>query len=955
MILALLLQELEHAQPRMREVHLAWSSLRSAPTEELFDALSELLDFLARFDQAVASCGLTGLSDYLGLIRELVQASILSTSDPDQSTLERTHRLESLGVWLLQVRDYLQSPGEASTVESMASLLLEEPYAIDAQRVQSVVSKLLAPELAADFPTSGAGARQHPFDADFSLATSDIDPDQLAAFLAEAPRQTAQLEAAVVAWSLGAASQALVKDAQRSAHTLKGSGYILGLQGIGKLAHRLEDILDIAMRDAAGAQTPNASLVRDVMDTVFCLQQMIGYVQGTDEAPAAAEGMTQRLLTWIQWLEKQSEPNSIATAPEFANTPVAAKKQSRSPSLQNRSAKLGLLIGSDQLDKLIRYSGQIVLHNERAAHLVEDTEGWLKEIERTNQLLIQGCQELELLAGRQQLEYSTGKEGSEDFDPLELERFSAIQTLAHALDEKVRDNTLLLDHVRRIAEQSANLLREDRYALVGQRQNLMALRTVEVGTIASRLKHTVHQTAVAAGLNVSLEITGEEIRMDQDVLQRLAEPLLHLLRNAVDHGIEPVNERRLADKPETGSVRVDFARDGQNVSIRIMDDGRGLDLEAIARKAVSLGLLAADAAPTESQVQRLIFQPGFSTRDTITETSGRGMGLDIVNDRIIQLGGHINIDSVAGFGCHITLLLPAISGARHALLVRCGDSAYALPSQNIQTIVPAGVAYISTCAQGLELQLEGINFKLQALSDWLQQRTLDRLDLRAYAERCTIIVLRGVGENTALLVDAALHFHELMVQEVGQLVRSLGGLQGASVLADGSPVFLLDLPALARTAGQPVPKRAVGAIAVSKRAPSVLVVDDSWTARLAMKQLLEDTGFRVATASNGNLALEAIRQSVPDLVITDLEMPHLNGLELTIRLRAYPTWAGIPLLMLTSRSAEKHKAQAFEAGVSHYLTKPYQDQDLLACVRALLREQTKTSALAQTLRIDVPA
>lgn len=703
-------------------------------------------------------------------------AVILAISDPDQWTLEYSQRLESLGGWIHQVRDYLQAPGEASTVESMAALLLAEPCPMDALTVQSAVTKLLAPELIADMTMADAAAPQEPFDSDFSLATTDVDAAQLAAFLADAPLQNAQLE--------------------------------------------------MAMLNAASSKLPNADLVRDVMNALFCLQQMVGYLQGTDDAPTETEAIALRLLSWIHWLEAQSEAFGVTPVPEFKAVPVAANSPSLVLLSQPALVNQGLQIGSDHLDKLIRRSGQVLMHNERAAQHSGDTEVWLKEVDRTNQLLIQGCLELELLAGRQQLASANNIEGSEDFDPLELERFNAIQTMARALDEKARDNTLLMDRIRSIAKQTANPLREDRYELVSQRQDLMALRTAEVRTIASRLKRNVHQTGLSAARSVSLEITGEDVRMDQEVLRRLAEPLLHLLRNAVDQGIEPANERRVADKADIGSIRVDFARDGQNISIRIIDDGRGLDLKAISRKAISLGLLAADATPSEAQLHRLILQHGFSTRDTITETPGRDMGLDIVNDRILQLGGQINIESVSGFGCQFTLLLPAVTGARHALLVRCGDTAHALPSQNVHTIIPAGAAEMQAGAKGLELQYAGQKLKLQALSNWLHLSRLNGSAFQAYAKRCSIIVLKGMPEDTALLVDAALHFHELMVQEVGQLVRSLGSLQGAAVLADESPVFLLDLPALARTADQPVHIRTV-AVAVSKAPPCILVVDDS--------------------------------------------------------------------------------------------------------------------------------
>jgi chemosensory pili system protein ChpA (sensor histidine kinase/response regulator) len=526
-----------------------------------------------------------------------------------------------------------------------------------------------------------------------------------------------------------------------------------------------------------------------------------------------------------------------------------------------------------------------------------------------------------------------------------MERFNAIQSMARTLEEKAHDNMLLLDRARGIAAQSAHLLREEHYALAEQRQDLMVLRSVEVRTIVSRLKRTVHQTAIFTGRKVSLEVSGEDVRIDAGVLHRLVEPLLHLLRNAVDHGIETADERRVADKPETGAIRVDFARDGQNIVIRIIDDGRGLDLRAIARKAIAAGLIAADASLSDTHLQRLVLLPGFSTRDAIDETSGRGIGLDIVNDRILQLSGQLEIDSVEGFGCHFTLRLPALSGARHALLVSCNELTYALPSQNVQLVIPPGIATFTSSEDRLAVTRDGQNFRAHSLSQWLDLEAVDTALPPTDAARCATVILRGMDENIALIVDSAQDFRELMVQGVGRVTHSLGGLQGVAVMPDGSPVFVLDLPALARAAGQPDTQRLRSRPGIVQRSPSILVVDDSWAIRLAMKQLLEDAGYRVATASDGSLALESIRQVQPDLVIADLEMPHMNGLELARKLRDYPLWAGIPMIMLSSRSAEKHQLLAFEAGVTQYLTKPYQNHELLRHVRNLLN----THAQARTL------
>ena len=325
--------------------------------------------------------------------------------------------------------------------------------------------------------------------------------------------------------------------------------------------------------------------------------------------------------------------------------------------------------------------------------------------------------------------------------------------------------------------------------------------------------------------------------------------------------------------------------------------------------------------------------PGFSTRVQVTQTSGRGVGMDVVNERLRQLQGELQIHSVRGQGSEFRMSVQANSGVVHAVLMSCADAIFAIPSDMVETIIPASQARYRVAADGQKLlQYADQEIPANVLADWLQ------MEGEAPAAQHTPVIVRILGRPTALLVDAVLDARELILQGVGRLVRRVGGLSYAALTSDARVIFLLELQALQNGAERTGPSE--GARRMRERAriapTRLLVVDDAWAVRMTMKQLLEDAGYRVDTAHNGNAALDSLRRSTPDLVITDLEMPDLNGLELARRMRGFPAWADIPLIMVTSRSADKHRRAAMEAGVGLYLTKPYRDADLLAHVHTLL-------------------
>ena len=960
-MIELLRAEFAQDVPTAKETLAQWELTPARPPPGVIDMIS----LLARFAQAVETVGLHGLAGYLMLVSHFTDSLLARTElapDPTRDAQSESEEAADLAVgiiWLGQWVDeavaYLENPAHPLIVEHMASYLALCPAPFEAEQVLELASLLLtAPEAMGEGADGEGELLKLATQDDISLNTDDVDPELLHALLADAPQQLAQLEAAVAKWGDGQCSDHDMVEALRSAHTFKGSGNIIGLPGIGRLAHRLEDILEFALEGIRSGEAAPAGLSRDVMQAVHCLEQMVGHLQGDEAPPDNAVEVLQSLLDWVAQIRSgntmQPVPDRVS---ETSLTPAAlSDEQLDAPSMPFARAsgrpkddggapKAGdatvMRVGVTQLSRLLRRAGQSIIHTERLSNLLADADNWLLALERNNQLMANRLRELDLMVNSQVVQLREAQAEHANFDPLELDRYDALHGLSRFIGETARDSTAMVQQARESTTKSTAILRDESYALVDQHRELLAARMVAAKTIVPRLKRTVAQTAIATGRKVALQISGEDVVIDADVLARLAEPLLHLLRNAVDHGIESPQDRVYAGKPEQGTVQLDFQRVGDEVVLRVSDDGRGLDLVAIEAKAVSYGLIDAVGAMAEPELARLILHPGFTTRDKVTETSGRGVGMDIVNDRITALKGRLDIDSADGLGSFFTVHVPVSSGVAQALVVECAGESVALPLEQVHSIVAAGLAEFQAHAAGINIRYGDEVYPAYALAQWLEVEEYSTEDVLERAPKWIVVLARGSTGMIALLVDAVHESRELILQEVGRLTRRVQGVIGAALRADGRPLFLMGVTDLQRAASAP---RRMGNTAALRRRLQVarthiLVVDDAWSVRRSMQQLLEDAGYEVATAADGYDALDRLRAKTPALVITDLEMPNLNGLELTRRMREIPQWAEIPVVMITSRTSAKHRDEGLRAGVNVYLTKPYQDAELLAQVRTL--------------------
>ncbi len=901
--------------------------------------IEPMLGFIERSIMASALVGLHGWGGYLQQIAEFAAGQIAAPRAPALAWLEG---------WLVPAQGYLQSPATPASTTVILNYLRSCPQQPDESMLELLGEMLLVPPALAAEELAAANA---PLEAaqpeDVSLATDEVDTGLLSAMLVDAPEQLDKLLVHLEHLAAGIASVPQLIEAQRIAHTFKGSGNIIGLPGIGRLAHRLEDVMEWALESVEKGHAVNPLAVRDMQHAVSVLQHMVAHLQGEEAPPSQAQECLQRLLDWVGWIRDGSVNDQTPEALAGGGVELADMGAVQAGSQVGSGATAAgapaadvqtLRVGVDRLSRVLRRSGQSIINVQRFSQFVRDADERLGALELHHAQLNIRLRELEQTVDKQVVQLHEKRETGEGFDPLEMDRYDALHGLSRFVSEAVQDELEFAREAKKYLVRSIQLLRDEDHSLREQHRELLQARLVPVKTVVARLKRNVAQTASSTGKQAQLVVVGDSTTLDADVLTRLTEPLLHLLRNAVDHGIETPEDRLMLGKPEVGTVTLSFRRSGQEVEVICADDGRGLDLPTVYDKAVEYGLIAAGTQLSEDELRRLILRPGFSTKGEVTEVSGRGVGMDVVNDRVSALKGRLEIDSKPYEGTSFTLHVPVSTGATQSLIVSCAGEWVALPADQVVQAMAADEVKLRLTDGKVYLDHLGMAYPAYSLGVWLGFE--DAMDLMAHSKPC--VMVKAATGTIALVVDAVIDARELILQDVGRLTRRIPGVVGGAMRADGKPMFVLDVPALERAARASV--RVTASLALRKRLAvkktRVLVVDDALSVRRSMEQLLEDAGYEVTSANDGFLALDSMRDKPPAIVLTDLEMPHLNGLDLTKRIREVPSFMGMPVIMITSRATDKHRDLAHEAGVDLYLTKPYTDATLLEHVRRLTSQDT---------------
>jgi chemosensory pili system protein ChpA (sensor histidine kinase/response regulator) len=578
---------------------------------------------------------------------------------------------------------------------------------------------------------------------------------------------------------------------------------------------------------------------------------------------------------------------------------------------------------------LVNEAGEVSIARSRIEGDLRSIKGALFEFtENVNRMRAQ-LRDIEIQAESQmQSRISLAQETETSFDPLEFDRFTRFQELTRMMAESVNDvATVHQNLLKAVGESEAATTAQARLTRALQ-ANLMRIRMVPFASVSERLFRIVRQAAKETDKRAVLDIKGGQTEVDRSVLERITAPFEHMLRNSVAHGIEGPSERVAKGKPELGEVRIDVRQEGNEIVLSVVDDGAGLNFERIRAKALAQGLLKPEDNPTDGEVAEFIFHPGFSTAQEVTQLAGRGVGMDVVKSEISALGGRVDLSSEHGKGTRFTIYLPLTLAVTQAVLVRAGGIAYAIPAVMVEQVRQVKAPELESYRTSGETSWQDRRYPFRYLP-----QLLGDAEFVPEARRVTPVMLLRTGANTvALQVDEVAGSQEIVVKNTGPLLARVAGITGATVLGNGDIVLILN-PVILAGRDLTVSVQAPAATVESKPAvpavPTIMIVDDSLTVRKITGRLLAREGYNVLTAKDGVDALEQLQEHLPDVMLVDIEMPRMDGFDLTRNVRADRRLKHIPIIMITSRTADKHRNYAKEIGVNVYLGKPYQEDELV--------------------------
>ena len=592
-------------------------------------------------------------------------------------------------------------------------------------------------------------------------------------------------------------------------------------------------------------------------------------------------------------------------------------------------------VDAELLDQLLNNSGEASIARARLEQQIGSIDFNVGELSRTVTRLKEQLRKLELETEAQILHrYEEEKGQRGDFDPLELDRYSSIQQFSRALAETANDVGSIQGLLENLTKDTQNLLTQQARTITELQNGLMRTRMVPFQRHVQRLARIVRQAATDTHKKADLNIEGASGELDRQVLERMMPPFEHMLRNAVAHGIEKPEDRKKAGKNEQGTITIALHREGSEVVVEVSDDGAGMNLKAIRDKGISLGMVRADQQLSDEDIMQLVLEPGFSTAGAVSTLSGRGVGMDVVANEIKKLGGALHMETKVGEGSRFVIRLPLTLAISHALILRANDELYALPLPTVEGVVRLSRAEVEAHlgAEAPPFEYGGHKYKFQHLAFYVSREPGPLPDGDVTVP---VILVRAGEHSTGLVTDELVGSREIVVKSVGPQIAAIRGISGATILGDGRIVIILDIGALVRTDWRARTEPVMPREKTDTRSVA-LVVDDSITVRRVTQRLLERNGMRVLTARDGVDAMEMLQEHTPDIILLDIEMPRMDGYEVATQVRADARLAGIPIIMITSRVGEKHRARAIEIGVDDYLGKPYQEAQLLEAIEPLI-------------------
>lgn len=799
-----------------------------------------------------------------------------------------------------------------------------------------------------------AVARSGDIDDDID-ALDVIDPDLFPIFEEEAVELLPALGAALRQWSARPENMGARSEVLRALHTLKGSSRLAGAMRLGEMAHRLESAVE-----QAGIEGLSTDKIEPLLAGFDGLQASFEALRTIGAQDAVASATPLAAAEAVVPADAGSPPHA---APETPATPTPVRLPAASQLVPLRAAaNQSVRVRAQLLDRLVNQAGEVLIARSRLDARMTQVKGSLDDLSGNLERLRQQLRDIEVQAETQmQSRLAQSKDSAAGFDPLEFDRFTRVQELTRMMAESVNDVATVQRNLQRTLEGAEDdLIAQGRQARELQR-DLLRTRMVEFEGIAERLYAVVRQASKETGKQIKLDISGGTIEMDRGVLDRMTPAFEHLLRNCVAHGIESPEERLAHGKPATGVITVALHHEGNDVSVEFRDDGAGLDVERIRAKAVAQGLIAPDAEVGNAEAADLVFMPGFSTAEEVTGLAGRGIGMDVVRAEVNALGGRIETRTEKGQGTAFRMVLPLTTAVTQVVMLRSGDLSVGVPANLVEIVRRTTSAELEEAYRSGQFR-EGSELLPFFWSGSLLQSSTRSVE--ATGKTRPVVIFRSASQRMAMHVDEVLGNQEVVVKNLGPQLSRLPGLAGMSVLASGAVVLVYNPVALATVYGEQVraqgshlpvaldpqpeaavvAKKAAPGLSGASQVPLVLVVDDSITVRRVTQRLLQREGYRVVLAADGLQALERLQEERPAVVLSDIEMPRMDGFDLARNIRGDAALHDLPIIMITSRIAEKHREHALELGVNHYLGKPYSDEELLSLVQ---HYAAKAAAMAE--------
>lgn len=899
---------------------------------------------------------------------------------PDVGVLERLSQLEFIDAGLLPTSEFSAFDGPAgldprdelmTEAEAASAAPPDSEIALEVLRVPPPLAgfspsvRYLSPVVNPSFVGVVSAALRS--DADEEIDALDaIDPDLFPIFEEEGAELMPQLGGALRQWSSRPDNQGARMEVLRVLHTLKGSARLAGALRLGEMAHRTESDIENLFSADATSHKFDALLTRfDVMQAAFDGLRHADAAAALAPDWAGAFADAEPLTVIVEALEqapearqalaKEADPREDSARKLVVPAPQALVMQ---PLRQAASATIR--VRSQLLDRMVNQAGEVMITRVRLEAEVGQLRDSLNDMTGNLSRLRQQLRDIEVQSESQmQSRLAQTKEDQAGFDPLEFDRFTRVQELTRMMAESVND----VATVQRTLQRTVDAAEDDLTAQARQarelQRDLLRTRMVEFDGISERLYRVVRQASKDTGKQVRLDFLGGTIEMDRGTLDRLTPAFEHLLRNCVAHGIESPQDRAAVGKDPVGLITVHLRQDGNDVSVDFSDDGAGLDLHAIRQKALGLGLLDAHQSIDDQEAANLIFKSGFSTAAQVTELAGRGIGMDVVRSEVNALGGRIETSTLFGKGTHIKLVLPLTTAVTQVVMMRAGSLSVGVPANVVETVRRVSIKELQQAYNTgmFDTGGEAIPFFWSGALLQASQQSHE-----AQAKTTPVVIFRSAAQRMALHVDEVLGTREVVVKNLGPQLSRLPGLAGMSVLASGAVVLIYNPVALAAVYGQrarawsadraePQGLELLGSMGASdvalvsaaQQIPLILVVDDSITVRRVTQRLLQREGYRVALASDGLQALERLQEERPSVVLSDIEMPRMDGFDLARNIRADERLKDLPIIMITSRTAEKHREHATALGVDHYLGKPYSEEVLMSLVRRYCVVETSAS------------